>query len=194
MGGPVSVVGAGSWGTAVASMLAHRAPTTLWARSPGLAAAINETHLNETYLPGIPLPAGLRATSDLAEVGSDVAIVLVAVPSHGFRAVLEQLAGHLSRDVAVVSLTKGIESSTNSRMSEVIRAVLPSNPIGVLTGPNLAREIAEGQPAASVVALEDPDLATRLADSAHRRAHDEYLGDRHLERYARLFATMPGAR
>jgi len=103
------------------------------------------------------LPAGLRATSDLAEIGSDVAIVLVAVPSHGFRAVLEQLAGHVSRDVAVVSLTKGIESSTNSRMSQVIRAVLPSNPVGVLTGPNLAREIAEGQPAASVVALEDPN-------------------------------------
>ena len=174
MGGPVSVVGAGSWGTAVASMLAHRAPTTLWARSPELAAAINETHLNETYLPGIPLPAGLRATSDLAEVGSDVAIVLVAVPSHGFRAVLEQLAGHLSRDVAVVSLTKGIESSTNSRMSEVIRAVLPSNPIGVLTGPNLAREIAEGQPAASVVALEEPDLAGLAQEALHGSTYRVY--------------------
>jgi len=174
MGGPVSVVGAGSWGTAVAAMLAHRAPTTLWARSPELAAAINETHLNETYLPGLPLPAGLRATSDLAEIGSDVAIVLVAVPSHGFRAVLEQLAGHVSRDVAVVSLTKGIESSTNSRMSQVIRAVLPSNPVGVLTGPNLAREIAEGQPAASVVALEDPDLAVLAQEALHGSTYRVY--------------------
>ena len=167
MSGPVSVVGGGSWGTAVASLLARRAPTVLWARSPELVAAINETHLNEPYLPGVALPADLRATSELAEVGADIAMVLVAVPSHGFRSVLEQLAPHLSPDVAVVSLTKGIESLTNLRMSEVIRELLPSNPVGVLTGPNLAREIAEGQPAASVVALDDPSLAGLAQEALH---------------------------
>jgi glycerol-3-phosphate dehydrogenase (NAD(P)+) len=174
MNGPVSVVGGGSWGTAIAALLARRTPTLLWARSPDLVAAINETHQNERYLPGIALPAGLRATSDLAEVGADIAMVLVAVPSHGFRAVLEQLAPHLSPEVAVVSLTKGIESSTNLRMSEVIRELLPSNPVGVLTGPNLAREIAEGQPAASVVALDDPSLAGLAQEALHGSTYRVY--------------------
>jgi glycerol-3-phosphate dehydrogenase (NAD(P)+) len=174
MGGPVSVVGAGSWGTAVAAVLAHRAPTVLWARSPELVAAINDTHHNEPYLAGIQLPVGLRVTADLAEVATDVAMVLVAVPSHGFRAVLEQLAPHVAPGVAVVSLTKGIESSTNQRMSEVIGQVLPSNPVGVLTGPNLAREIAEGQPAASVVALDDPTLAELAQDALHGTTYRVY--------------------
>jgi glycerol-3-phosphate dehydrogenase (NAD(P)+) len=174
MSGPVSVVGAGSWGTAVASVLARKAPTTLWARSPALAATINETHVNETYLPGVPLPSDLLATSELADAGADVAMVLVAVPSHGFRAVLEQLAPHLSGDVAVVSLTKGIEASTNRRMSEVIGQVLSSNPVGVLTGPNLAREIAEGQPAASVVALDDPNLAGLAQEALHGATYRVY--------------------
>jgi glycerol-3-phosphate dehydrogenase (NAD(P)+) len=177
MSGPVSVVGAGSWGTAVAVVLAQRAPTVLWARSPELATAINDTHQNERYLAGIPLPIDLRATAELAEVAADVAIVLVAVPSHGFRAVLEQLAPHLSPDVAVVSLTKGIESSTNRRMSEIIGQVLPSNPVGVLTGPNLAREIAEGQPAASVVALADPVLAELAQEALHGTTYRVYTSN-----------------
>ena len=177
MSGPVSVVGAGSWGTAVATVLAHRAPTLLWARSAELAAAINETHRNEPYLPGVPLPTDLRATAELAEVAAGVAMVLVAVPSHGFRAVLEQLAPHLSQDVAVVSLTKGIESRTNRRMSEIVREVLPSNPVGVLTGPNLAREIAEGQPAASVVALDDPGLAELAQEALHGTTYRVYTSN-----------------
>ena len=177
MSGPVSVVGAGSWGTAVAAVLAQRAPTVLWARSPELARAINDTHQNGRYLAGISLPVDLRATAELAEVAADVAIVLVAVPSHGFRAVLEQLAPHLSPDVAVVSLTKGIESSTNRRMSEIIGQVLPSNPVGVLTGPNLAREIAEGQPAASVVALADPALAELAQEALHGTTYRVYTSN-----------------
>jgi glycerol-3-phosphate dehydrogenase (NAD(P)+) len=177
MSGPVSVVGAGSWGTAVAAVLAQRAPTVLWARSPELATAINDTHQNGRYLAGISLPVDLRATAELADVAADVAIVLVAVPSHGFRAVLEQLAPHLSPDVAVVSLTKGIESSTNRRMSEIISQVLPSNPVGVLTGPNLAREIAEGQPAASVVALADPALAELAQEALHGTTYRVYTSN-----------------
>jgi glycerol-3-phosphate dehydrogenase (NAD(P)+) len=175
--GGVSVVGAGSWGTAVASVLARRAPTVLWARSPELAARINATRENEPYLAGVPLPSDLRATADVAEVAAGVAMVLVAVPSHGFRAVLEALAPHLSADVAIVSLTKGIESQTNLRMSEIVHQVLPSNPAGVLTGPNLAREIAEGQPAASVVALDDPSLAELAQDALHGATYRVYTSN-----------------
>ncbi len=165
MSGTVGVVGAGSWGTAIAAMLASRAPTALWARSPELASEINATGRNEGYLPGIGLPAGLRATHDPAVVADGATMLLVAVPSHGFREILARLAPHLTHEVAIVSLAKGIEAPSNRRMSEVVHEVLPGNPAGVLTGPNLAREIAEGQPAASVVALEDAGLA-RLAQGA----------------------------
>jgi len=155
-------------------VLARRTPTVLWARSEELAAAINQTLSNERYLPGVKLPPELRATADIDEVAVGAAMVLVAVPSHGFRAVINQLASSLPADAAVVSLTKGIEAGTNSRMSEIVREVLPSNPVGVLTGPNLAREIAEGQPAASVVALEDPALAGFAQEALHCATYRVY--------------------
>ncbi len=174
MPGSLSVVGAGSWGTAVAAMLARRGPTMLWARSAELAAAINTTHRNEAYLPGIELPDALRATDDPAAAVQGADMLLVAVPSHGFRDVLVALAPHLPPHVAVVSLTKGIEAGSNRRMSEVVREVLPENPLGVLTGPNLAREIAEGQPAASVVALEQTHLAELAQDALHGTTYRVY--------------------
>jgi glycerol-3-phosphate dehydrogenase (NAD(P)+) len=161
----------------VASVLAQRGPTVLWARSPELARGINETHQNDPYLPGVALPLDLRATPELAEVADGVTMVLVAVPSQGFRSVMEQLAPHLASNVAVVSLTKGIESSTNRRMSEIVGEVLGSNPVGVLTGPNLAREIAEGQPAASVVALDDPGLAELAQDALHGATYRVYTSN-----------------
>jgi glycerol-3-phosphate dehydrogenase (NAD(P)+) len=174
VGGAAHVVGSGSWGTAIAAMLARREPTLLWCRSAGLAETINRTSCNDPYLPGLELPAALRATPELAEVAEGAAMVLVAVPSHGFRAVLERLAPHLEPHVAVVSLTKGIEAGTNRRMTEIIAEVLPDNPSGVLTGPNLAREIAEGQPAASVVALGDQDLAQLAQESLHGPTYRVY--------------------
>lgn len=174
MGGAAHVVGSGSWGTAIAAMLARREPTLLWSRSRELAEAINRTHRNEPYLPELDLPAGLRATTDAAELATGASMVLVAVPSHGFRAVLEELAPHLEPHVAVVSLTKGIEAGTNQRMTEIVAEVLPDNPAGVLTGPNLAREIAEGQPAASVVALSDQHLAGLAQESLHGPTYRVY--------------------
>jgi glycerol-3-phosphate dehydrogenase (NAD(P)+) len=174
VGGAAHVVGSGSWGTAIAAMLARREPTLLWSRSSELAEAINRTHRNERYLPGLDLPAGLRATADAAELAAGASMVLVAVPSHGFRAVLEELAPHLEPHVAVVSLTKGIEAETNQRMTEIVAEVLPRNPAGVLTGPNLAREIAEGQPAASVVALSDQHLAELAQESLHGPTYRVY--------------------
>jgi glycerol-3-phosphate dehydrogenase (NAD(P)+) len=172
----VAVIGAGSWGTAVAALVSASCPASLWVRSPELAASMTRTRENGTYLPGIQLPEGLRATSSLEEAVSGAGIVFMAVPSHGFRAVLNDLRPLSAGVDAVISLSKGIESGTNLRMSEVIGQVLPGLPAGVLTGPNLAREVAEGQPAASVVALPDEALARRVQDLVHTRTFRVYMG------------------
>jgi glycerol-3-phosphate dehydrogenase (NAD(P)+) len=111
------------------------------------------------------LPPGLRATASLEEACADAEVVVVGVPSHGLREVLGAAAPMIGEDVPVVSLSKGVEQSTHLRMTEVVADVLPQHPrdrIGVLTGPNLAREVAEGQPAASVVAFEDRAIAAEL--------------------------------
>jgi glycerol-3-phosphate dehydrogenase (NAD(P)+) len=155
----VAVVGAGSWGTTVASIAARGARTVVWARRPALAAAIAESHQNPDYLPDVVLPDGLSATDSLAEAVREAQLVVMAVPSHGFRSVLEALAPHLSPGAAVLSLVKGLERETQLRMTEIVREVLPGNCTGVLSGPNLAREIVAGQPAATVVAMTDNAIA-----------------------------------
>jgi glycerol-3-phosphate dehydrogenase (NAD(P)+) len=172
----VAVIGAGSWGTAVAALIGARRPTSLWVRSPELAASIQQDRENAKYLPGLPLPEGLTATSSLDEAVDGAGVVFMAVPSHGFRAVLSDLAPLASAFEAIVSLSKGIEIGTNLRMSQVIGEELPDVPAGVLTGPNLAREVAQGQPAASVVALEDEDLARRVQELVHTRTFRVYTG------------------
>lgn len=172
----MAVIGAGSWGTAVAGLVARSFPTSLWVRSPELASTIERTRENPTYLSGVPLPDGLTATSSLEQAVAGAAVVFMAVPSHGFRAVLGDLAPHVGGTEAIISLSKGIENGTNLRMSEVIAEVLPDVPAGVLTGPNLAREVAEGQPAASVVALPDEALARRVQDLVHTRTFRVYMG------------------
>ncbi len=158
----VAVIGAGSWGTTVATLAVAHAPTMLWARHDAVAEVVNRRHENPDYLPGTPLPPGLRASSALSEVLAGATVVLMAVPSHGFRQVLEDLAPHVGSDVPVVSLTKGLERGTHLRMTELVTNVLPGRPVGVLTGPNLAVEILAGQPAAGVVALADGDVARRV--------------------------------
>jgi glycerol-3-phosphate dehydrogenase (NAD(P)+) len=160
----IAVIGAGSWGTTVAALAARRQPVTLWARRAELAEAINSGE-NPDYLAGFRLPYGLRASTDLASTVSDVEAIVMAVPSHGYRAVLEDLAPLVDHELPILSLTKGIEQDSLKRMSEVAAEVLPehdSSRIGVLTGPNLAREIMEGQPAATVIAIEDLEIAARL--------------------------------
>ena len=157
----VAVIGAGSWGTAVAALAAARNPVVLWSRRAELAEVINSTSENPDYLPGYRLPYGLRATADLAEAIEGAALVAMAVPSHGFRAVLSRMPG-LPFDLPLVSLTKGIEEKTLRRMTEVIAEVVPghdSQAIGVLTGPNLAGEVTAGQPTAAVVAIVDENAA-----------------------------------
>ncbi len=158
----VCVLGAGSWGTAMAAMCAGKVPTTLWARRADLADGIRRLARNEVYLPDVKLPPGLRATSSLAEAVAGADVVVMAVPSHGFRAVLSDAAAHIDAGVAVVSLTKGVEQVTLSRMSELIAEVAPAHPVAVLTGPNLVGEIVAGHPTASVVAATDPALADAL--------------------------------
>ena len=161
----VAVIGAGSWGTAVAAIVAGNEPTVLWARRPELAAAIDTEHHNADYLGDIALPAKLRATADLAEACAAADVVVFAVPSHGLRAVLAEARPHVGAGAAIVSLAKGIEQGTLRRMTEVIAEELADhdpNRIGVLTGPNLAREVAAGQPTASVVAVPDAAVAEEL--------------------------------
>ncbi len=158
MSGRVAVIGAGSWGTTVASLVSSNAPTILWARNPELAVSLREDHRNETYLPGFVLPEQLDATADLATAVDGADLVVMAVPSHGFRPVLVELAPSLPPGTPVISLTKGLEQGTHRRMTEVVAEVLPASPAGVLTGPNLASEVATGQPTASVVVLADQQM------------------------------------
>ncbi|MGH9100110.1 MAG: NAD(P)H-dependent glycerol-3-phosphate dehydrogenase, partial [Acidimicrobiales bacterium] len=174
--GGVAVVGAGSWGTTIALLLGSRGSTTLWARSPELAAVIAATHENPRYLPRVTLPPTVRATASLVEAVADAGVVLVAVPSHGFRAALELMAPALPAGAAVVSLAKGIESGTNRRMSELVAEILPGHPVGVLTGPNLSHEVAAGQPAATVVACQDESVARRVQDLLHCGTFRVYTG------------------
>ncbi|MGP3968542.1 NAD(P)H-dependent glycerol-3-phosphate dehydrogenase [Streptomyces sp. 6N223] len=169
----VAVYGNGSWGTAFAMVLADAGCTvTLWGRRPELAEAINTTRVNPEYLPGVQLPAAIRATADPAEAakaagGAEFAVF--AVPSQTLRDNLTRWAGLLPPDAVLVSLMKGIELGTAKRMSEVIEDVTGAGPerIAVLSGPNLAREIAERQPAASVVACRDETVARRLQAACH---------------------------
>jgi glycerol-3-phosphate dehydrogenase (NAD(P)+) len=161
----VAVIGAGSWGTTVAAIISTHAATVLWGRNPAIVDAVARRHENPEYLPGIRLPEDLRATSDLAEACVDADVIVMAVPSHGFRSVLERAAPYVDATAPVVSLAKGVERDTLLRMSEVVLDVLPLHEPGrvaVLTGPNLAIEVAEGQPAASVIACPDPETARRL--------------------------------
>lgn len=158
----VAVIGAGSWGTTVAALAASNTPTVLWSRRVELAREINDRHVNGDYLPAAVLPDALRATADVAEACSGADVVVMAVPSHGFRSVLREAAPHVRPWVPVVSLTKGLEQSTLKRMSEVVNDELPGHPVAVLTGPNLAHEILSGQPAASVVGTGDEVIGREL--------------------------------
>jgi glycerol-3-phosphate dehydrogenase (NAD(P)+) len=164
----ITVIGAGSWGTTVAALAARRNPTVLWARRPELADTINTTAENPDYLAGHRLPYGLRATADLAEALTDTELLIMGVPSHGFRPVFEEAVPLLPDRTPVVSLTKGIEQGTLLRMTEVIAETgthIDRTRVGVLTGPNLAREVMEGTPAAAVIAIEDEDAAESIQDA-----------------------------
>jgi glycerol-3-phosphate dehydrogenase (NAD(P)+) len=150
-----AVMGTGSWGTAYAKVLADAGTdVVMWARRPELAAAVRDTHENPDYLPGIELPPNLSATSEAAEALAGADFVVLAVPSQTLRDNLSSWAGEIGSDAVLVSLMKGIELGTTKRMSEVVCEVagVPVERVAVVSGPNLAKEIAVGQPAATVVA------------------------------------------
>ncbi len=160
-----AVLGSGSWGTAFGKVLADAGTdVVLWARRPELAAAVRDTHENPDYLPGIALPERMTATADAAEAVAGADFVVLAVPSQSLRDNLQAVARHLTPDSVLVSLMKGVELGTTKRMSEVVCEVadVPATRVAVVTGPNLAKEIAAGQPAATVVACSDSDAAERL--------------------------------
>jgi len=146
----------------MAAICAHKGPTTLWTRRPELSVAINGAHRNADYLPELVLPDSLWATSSLADAVTGADVVVVAVPSHGFRAVLAEAGPVIGAGVPVISLTKGVEQGSLARMTEIIAEVATGHPYGVLTGPNLVGEIVAGHPTASVIATVDPMLSTRL--------------------------------
>ncbi|HEY4605119.1 MAG TPA: NAD(P)H-dependent glycerol-3-phosphate dehydrogenase [Blastococcus sp.] len=159
----VTVLGAGSWGTTVASLLCRRDhEVLLWARNPEVAGEVSEQHTNAAYLPSADLPARLGATADLEHAARHAQLLVVGVPTSAFREALQQVQPYLAPWVPVVSLSKGLERGSLLRMTEVVKEVLPGRPAAALTGPNLAREIMAGQAAASVIATEDLTVAGAL--------------------------------
>ncbi len=158
----VALLGGGSWGTTVASLTARNCPTTMWARDTKSVEDINKHHRNEKYLPGAKLNESLKATTSIKEAVKDADVIIMGVPSHSFRHVLEEASPHIRAWVPIVSLTKGLEQGTRMRMTQIIETTMPGHPAGILTGPNLAREIMAGQAAAAVIAMVDTTIATAL--------------------------------
>ncbi|GAA1874448.1 NAD(P)H-dependent glycerol-3-phosphate dehydrogenase [Actinomadura bangladeshensis] len=160
-----AVMGAGSWGTTFTKLLRDAGgDVVLWGRRPEVVEAVNERHENPDYLPGVTLPVGVRATLDPAEALKGADFVALAVPAQTLRRNLGDWLPHLPPDAVLVSLMKGVEIGTSLRMSEVIREVagIPQERVGVFCGPNLAREIASGEPGAAVAACVDEAVAQRL--------------------------------
>jgi len=159
----VAVLGAGSWGTALAIHLARQGtPVALWARDGDLARAIQGARENPRYLPGIAIPPLVAATGEAGAALRSADLVLVAVPSGFLGDVVRGLAAEVRRDAVLVSATKGIESGRNLRMSQVLADALPGRPVAVLSGPSFAREVALAKPTAVVAASDGEDVARRV--------------------------------
>ncbi len=171
----VAVIGGGSWGTTVAHLAAHTAPTVLWARRSELAEELNSLHTNERYLPGYALNPDLWATDSLREAVEGADVVVMGVPSQGFRSALEEVAKYVRAWVPILSLTKGLELSSGLRMTQIINQILPGHSAAVLTGPNLAKEILAGDAAAAVIATPDQVVAQHLQRIFHQQLFRVYV-------------------
>ena len=173
----ITVLGGGSFGTAMANTAVRNGcDTMIWIRDEATAKEINETHINRRYLPDFQLEQDLRAVSDLETAVRDRDIILVAIPSHSFRGVLRQIKPFISAQ-AVVSLTKGIEAKTFSFMSDIICEELPEVPYGVLSGPNLAKEIVAGQPAGTVIASHSELVRYAVQQALHSALFRVFASD-----------------
>lgn len=164
----VAILGAGAWGTTFAAVLTDAGtPVTLWGRDTDVAEGITQRGRNDRFLPGLDLPLGIAATTDPYEALEGADVVAVALPAQRVRGIVADLADHIPAGAVAVSLMKGIETGTHARMSEVLREVwgLSQDRVAVISGPNLAREIATRQPTATVVASTNTDAAQTIADA-----------------------------
>ena len=163
----VGILGGGSWGTTVASMVSRKASALLWARSEDTVREINLHHTNSKYLGETTLTRKLAATNDPHEAARNADVLVLAIPSQSFRSVVDLVKDDVGPGVPILSLTKGLELGTHMRMTEIIHEILPAQPRGVLTGPNLAQEIMAGFTAASVLAMEDQKIILDLQKLFH---------------------------
>ena len=161
----VTVFGAGAWGSTMAQVLSDAGnDVLLWGRSKDVIAEINSAHTNKKYLGKHELPLSLQATTDLAQAFAHSHIYVLAIPAQQLRLTLEEWKPYFSTDSIIVSTLKGIEISTQMRMTEVIQDVLGPRPIAIITGPNLADELVLRQPAGAVAAAATQELADRMRD------------------------------
>ncbi len=173
----VAVLGAGSWGTALAALLARNGTrTTLWGRDAEAMAAMAATHRNTRYLPDLDLPEALAYTTDLGKAVADADIVLIAVPSHAFAALLDDIAPLIDAGTGVTWATKGFEPGTGRFLHELVGERLPGHPMAVITGPSFAREVVAGLPTAITVHGNRPDFAQRVAGLLHAPNLRAYTG------------------
>ena len=178
MGGSVTVLGAGSWGTALAALLTRNgARTTLWGRNPEALAQIAGAHRNARYLPDAELPAELRFESDLRAALAEADVALAVVPSHAFHQVLDEAAPLLPRGAGFAWATKGFEPGTGRFLHELVAERLPDTPAAVVTGPSFAREVAAGLPTAVTVHSSDDPFAHRVAELLHSNGFRAYTGN-----------------
>ena len=174
-----AVLGSGSWGTALASLIARNGhPTTIWGRDAAQVEAIARTHQNPRYLPGIALPEALQGSTDLATTVAAADYVLVVTPSHAFTETLRALAPHRRAGAGVAWATKGFEPGSGRFLHEVAAEALgPDVPVAVVTGPSFAKEVAQGLPTAVTVHSDDENFAQDIAGSLHGAAFRAYTGN-----------------
>ena len=175
----VAVLGAGSWGTALAVQAARNGlSTVLWGRDAAAIAAMRQSHRNARYLPDLPLPESLRFSDDLATTVATADLVLIVVPSHAFPEIVRELAPHRKAGAGVAWATKGFEPGSGRFLHEVAEEVLGRDtPLAVVTGPSFAREVAQGLPTAVTVHSEDEAFAQRVADALHGPTFRAYTGE-----------------
>ena len=171
------ILGGGSWGTTVASLTAKNNNTILWARNENTVIEINNEHTNSKYLPGAQLNKNLKASKSIEDTVKNADVVVVGIPSQHFRDVLKEAKPHIRPWVPIVSLAKGLELATKMRMTQIIEEELPGHPAGVLTGPNLAKEIHSGQAAAAVIAMVDDTIAKQLQQALSTGLFRVYTND-----------------
>ncbi len=174
----ISIIGAGAWGTALATVACRAGlDVVIQAQEEGVARAINDSHENTAFLAGVTLDAAIRATTDMAEAASDADALILAAPAQFLRPVLESLKAHLSLGVPAVICAKGIEQDSGALMSEIAAEVLPQTPVAVLSGPTFAAEVARDLPAAVTLAAADEKIAMQLAQALGTNRFRIYLSD-----------------